>query len=221
MVVSHVVSDFIDGFVMAISVCMGNSDSASPPRGAEPLPGLRRGRAVRVTAPPWSLSSGRGASTRPRRAACSTRTSGTKSCAACSCTPTGDCAPTSCSSRGTSRSCRTRSWVRGRARGQRAPRRPACLSGTADACGCAGVRAASPVPGQRGCVLRPAPAECAGGTGRRGGGEGETQEPGEPSFTPPFGLQAFIEHLVHTRHCWHIASGRFCRKALAFTSVKL
>lgn len=138
MVVSHVGSDFIDGFVMALSVCMGNSDSASPPRGAEPLPGLRRGRAVRVTAPPWSLSSGRGASTRPRRAACSTRTSGTESCAACSCTPTGDCAPTSCSSRGTSRSCRTRSWVRGRARGQRAPRRPACLSGTVDACGRAG-----------------------------------------------------------------------------------
>lgn len=57
------------------------------------------------------------------------------------------------------------------------------------------------------------PADVAGG--------GETQEPREPSFTPPFGLRAFIEHLVHTRHCWHIASGRFGGKALAFTSVKL
>lgn len=57
--------------------------------------------------------------------------------------------------------------------------------------------------------------------GRADVGGGETQEPREPSFTPPFGLRAFIEHLVHTRHCWHIASGRFGGKALAFTSVKL
>lgn len=54
-------------------------------------------------------------------------------------------------------------------------------------CGHAGVRAASPVPGQRGCVLRPAPAECAGGTGRRGAG-GDAGTWGtlvHPSVQPP------------------------------------